>query len=54
MYEALGIDADILAFGEEILDSLKDRFEQIDKNAEYNYFLSVLLNFLFVHLPLLI
>ena len=36
MYEALGIDADILAFGEEILDSLKDRFEQIDKNAEYN------------------
>ena len=36
MYEALGIDADILAFGEEILASLKDRFEQIDKNAEYN------------------
>ena len=36
MYEALGIDADILAFGEEILDSLKDRFEQIDRNAEYN------------------
>ena len=36
MYEALGIDKDILAFGEEILDSLKERFEAIDKNAEYN------------------
>ena len=36
MYKALGIDADILKFGEEIIDSLKERFEQIDKNAEYN------------------
>lgn len=36
IYEALGIDPDILAFGEEILDSLKERFDQIDKNAEYN------------------
>ena len=36
MYEALGIDKDILQFGEEILESLKERFEQIDKNAEYN------------------
>lgn len=36
MYEALGIDKDILEFGEKILDSLKERFEAIDKNAEYN------------------
>ena len=36
MYEALGIDKDILDFGEEILNSLKERFEDIDKNAEYN------------------
>lgn len=36
MYEALGIDSEILTFGEEILDSLKERFEEIDKNAEYN------------------
>ena len=36
IYEALGIDKDILEFGEKILDSLKARFETIDKNAEYN------------------
>ena len=36
MYEALGIDPDIMAFGEEVLASLKERFDQIDKNAEYN------------------
>ena len=36
MYKALGIDADILAFGEEVLNSLKERFEEIDKNAEHN------------------
>lgn len=36
LYEALGIDRDVLTFGEEILTSLKERFDQIDKNAEYN------------------
>ena len=36
MYKTLGIDDDILRFSETILDSLKERFEQIDKNAEFN------------------
>ena len=36
MYRQLGIDEDILRFGEEIFESLKGRFEEIDKNAEYN------------------
>lgn len=36
IYKTLGIDDDILMFGEEILSSLKERFEDIDKNAEYN------------------
>jgi len=36
IYKSLGIDEDILLFGEEILQSLKERFDKIDKNAEYN------------------
>jgi len=36
IYKSLGIDEDILIFGEKILTSLKERFEEIDKNAEYN------------------
>ncbi len=36
IYRTLGIDEDILQFGDEILKSLKSRFEEIDKNAEYN------------------
>ena len=36
IYKSLGIDEDILLFGEKILTSLKERFEEIDKNAEYN------------------
>lgn len=36
MYGSLGIDEDVLAYGEQILDSLKDRFEQIDKVAQFN------------------
>lgn len=36
IYKTLGIEEDVLQFGEQILDSLKARFEQIDKNAEYN------------------
>lgn len=36
IYKSLGIEDDVLSFGEKILDSLKERFEEIDKNAEYN------------------
>ena len=36
MYEVFGIHKDIIDFGEEVLDSLKDRFNKIDENAEYN------------------
>lgn len=36
MYESLGIDPKVLAFGKEIEASLKERFEQIDRTAEYN------------------
>ena len=36
IYASLGVSAQVYDFGEEILDSLKDRFETIDKNAEYN------------------
>ena len=36
MYRQLGIDEDVLRFGEDILSSLKERFEKIDEVAEYN------------------
>lgn len=36
IYKSLGIDDDVLRFGENILDSLKERFMGIDKVAEYN------------------
>jgi len=36
MYRALGIQEKVLEFGENILDSLKERFEQIDEVVEYN------------------
>lgn len=36
LYEELGIDKEVAAFGESILTGLKERFEAIDKNAEYN------------------
>ena len=36
MYASLGIDAQVLAFGEHILENLKDRFAAIDETAEYN------------------
>ncbi len=36
MYEALGICPEVLAFGEARLQELRDRFEQIDRVAEYN------------------
>ena len=36
MYAALGISDNVYRFSKEILDKLQTRFEQIDKNAEYN------------------
>ncbi|MDW2799545.1 methionine gamma-lyase family protein [Clostridium boliviensis] len=36
MYEELGISRKVLDFGEQIEADLKSRFEEIDKNAEYN------------------
>lgn len=36
MYASLDIDAQVLAFGEHILENLKDRFATIDETAEYN------------------
>lgn len=36
MYEGLGISRKVLEFGNEVEASLKERFEQIDRNAEYN------------------
>lgn len=36
IYKSLGIDEEVFRVGEQICDKLKERFEQIDKNAEYN------------------
>ncbi|WP_125140379.1 aminotransferase class I/II-fold pyridoxal phosphate-dependent enzyme [Clostridium transplantifaecale] len=36
MYEGLGISRKVLDFGNEVESSLKERFEEIDQNAEYN------------------
>ena len=36
IYEHLGISREALDFGTEIERSLKERFEEIDKTAEYN------------------
>lgn len=36
MYRQLGISQNVLDFGSEIEASLKERFEEIDRNAEYN------------------
>ncbi len=36
IYEELGISREVTEFGEEILKSLKQRFEKIDETAEYN------------------
>ena len=36
LYASLGIDTQVLAFGEHILENLKDRFAAIDETAEYN------------------
>lgn len=36
MYEAMGISSKVYTYGENILEELKERFEAIDKVAEYN------------------
>ena len=36
MYESLGISKKVLEFGTQIEEHLKDRFEEIDKRAEFN------------------
>lgn len=36
IYRGLSIDADVLAFGEKILETCKERFAEIDETAEYN------------------
>ena len=36
MYQTLGVSPQVLRFGEEVLDSLRDRFAQIDAVSEYN------------------
>ena len=35
-YKELGIDKNVYEFGEKIEASLKERFEEIDRNAELN------------------
>ncbi|MBO5069255.1 MAG: methionine gamma-lyase family protein, partial [Roseburia sp.] len=35
-YESLGISPEVYEFGEKIESSLKERFEEIDRRAEYN------------------
>ena len=36
MYETIGIDKKVLELGLEVEASLRERFETIDKTAEYN------------------
>ncbi|MBR1692423.1 MAG: methionine gamma-lyase family protein [Lachnospiraceae bacterium] len=36
LYKSMGIDEEVYAFGEDILSSLKERFESIDETAQYN------------------
>ena len=35
-YEEMGISSDVYAYGEKVIEKLKDRFDEIDKVAEYN------------------
>ena len=35
-YEALGISKEVYAFGSKVEESLKERFLQVDKTAEFN------------------
>ena len=38
LYQEMGISPEVLSFSEEILAGLKDRFEELDKVAEYNQY----------------
>ena len=38
LYQEMGISEEVLSFSEEILAGLKDRFEELDKVAEYNQY----------------
>ena len=38
MYKQLGISNEVAAFGEEVLESLRERFDKIDETAEYNQY----------------
>ena len=36
IYESMGISSQVYEYGEKVIGKLKDRFEEIDKVAEYN------------------
>ena len=36
MYQEMGIDQDVYAYGQKITEDLKERFAEIDETAEYN------------------
>ena len=36
IYQELGIDEKVFAYGQKFEETLKERFEEIDKTAEYN------------------
>ena len=36
IYKELGICKEVYDFGEKIIENLKERFDEIDANAEYN------------------
>ena len=36
LYQEMGISPEVFRFGESIEKQLKERFEEIDKRAEYN------------------
>ena len=36
IYEQLGISKEVRAFGQKTEEKLKERFEEFDRNAEYN------------------
>ncbi len=36
IYQAMGISQEVISYGEKILEGLKERFEEIDRTAEFN------------------
>ena len=49
MYRDLGISPQVLAFGNQIEAELKERFQEIDENAEYNQLKAVSYTHLFLN-----